>query len=90
MVYGQPVIVTPEDGGFVPRLDEIAEAVSSYTKAIIVNSPNNPSGAVYPPRADRGARRALRGARRPPDHGRHLPPARVRRRQAAVRLLVHR
>ncbi len=49
MVYGIPVIVTPEDGGFVPRMKEIEQAVTSYTKAIIVNSPNNPSGAIYPP-----------------------------------------
>jgi aspartate aminotransferase len=48
MVYGRPVIVTPEDGGFIPRMQEIEEAVSSYTRAIIVNSPNNPSGVVYP------------------------------------------
>jgi aspartate aminotransferase len=48
MVYGVPVIVTPEDGGFIPRMDEIEQAVSSYTKAIIVNSPNNPSGAMFP------------------------------------------
>jgi len=47
MVYGVPVIVTPEDGSFHPRMSEIEEAVSSYTKAIIVNSPNNPSGALY-------------------------------------------
>ncbi len=49
MVYGIPVIVTPEDGKFVPRMQEIEQAVTSYTKAIIVNSPNNPSGAVFPP-----------------------------------------
>lgn len=49
MVYGIPVIVTPEDGTFVPRFDEIEQAVSSYTKAIILNSPNNPSGAIFPP-----------------------------------------
>jgi len=47
MVYGVPVIVTPEDGSFQPRMEEIERAVSSYTKAIIVNSPNNPSGVVY-------------------------------------------
>jgi len=47
MVYAVPVIVTPEDGGFHPRMKEIEQAVSSYTKAIIVNSPNNPSGVVY-------------------------------------------
>jgi aspartate aminotransferase len=49
MVYGIPVIVTPEDGTFIPKMHEIEEAVSSYTKAIIVNSPNNPSGMVFPP-----------------------------------------
>ncbi len=47
MVYAVPVIVTPEDGGFHPRMKEIEQAVSSYTKAIIVNSPNNPSGVMY-------------------------------------------
>jgi aspartate aminotransferase len=49
MVYAIPVIVTPEDGSFIPRFEDIERAVSSYTKAIVVNSPNNPSGAIYPP-----------------------------------------
>lgn len=49
MVYGVPVIVTSEDGRFVPRMKDIVDHVSSYTKAIVINSPNNPSGAVYPP-----------------------------------------
>jgi aspartate aminotransferase len=48
MIGGIPVIVTPEDGSFIPTFEEIERAVSSYTKAIIVNSPNNPSGAIYP------------------------------------------
>jgi aspartate aminotransferase len=48
MVYGIPVVVTPEDGTFQPRMEEIEEAVSSYTKIIIINSPNNPSGVMYP------------------------------------------
>jgi aspartate aminotransferase len=47
MVYAKPVIVTPGDGRFQPELDDVTDMVSSYTKAIIVNSPNNPSGAVY-------------------------------------------
>lgn len=47
MVHGVPVIVTPEDGTFHHRMEDIEEAVSSYTKAIILNSPNNPSGVVY-------------------------------------------
>lgn len=48
MAYGVPVFVTPEDGTFLPRMEEVERATSSYTKAIIVNSPNNPSGALYP------------------------------------------
>ncbi len=48
MIGANPVIVTPEDGSFVPSFEEIERAVTSYTKAIIVNSPNNPSGVVYP------------------------------------------
>jgi aspartate aminotransferase len=47
MCYGTPVVVTPEDGSFHPRMEDIERAVSSYTKAIIVNSPNNPSGLMY-------------------------------------------
>jgi aspartate aminotransferase len=47
MCYGVPVIVTPEDGTFHPRLEDITKVISSYTKAIIINSPNNPSGVVY-------------------------------------------
>jgi len=43
---GVPVPVTAEDGSFCPTVQEIADAVGSYTKAIILNSPNNPSGAM--------------------------------------------
>src|SRR5574340_1208003 len=44
---GVPVIVRPEDGTFQPTVEEIEEAIGSYTKAILLNSPNNPSGYVY-------------------------------------------
>ena len=47
MVYGIPVVVAPEDGTFHPRMSDIERSVTSYTKAIIVNSPNNPSGLVF-------------------------------------------
>ena len=49
MCLGRPVIVTPEDGTFTPRFEDIERAVTSYTRAIIVNNPNNPSGAIYSP-----------------------------------------
>ncbi|MFC2135932.1 pyridoxal phosphate-dependent aminotransferase [Bacteroidota bacterium] len=42
-----PVPVKPEDGTFYPRLKDIEDRVGSYTKAVIINSPNNPSGAMY-------------------------------------------
>jgi len=44
---GVPVAVKAEDGGFHPSVSEIAAAIGSNTKAVILNSPNNPSGAVY-------------------------------------------
>ena len=44
---GVPVPVTAEDGTFCPKVSEITSAVGSYTKAIILNSPNNPCGAMY-------------------------------------------
>jgi aspartate aminotransferase len=47
MCLGVPVVVKPEDGSVYPRMQEIYEAASPATKAIIVNSPNNPSGAVF-------------------------------------------
>jgi aspartate aminotransferase len=47
MCHGLPVFVTPEDGTFEPTFEEVEQAVSGYTKAIIINSPNNPSGVVY-------------------------------------------
>jgi len=45
---GVPVAVTPEDGSFVPTVPDIADKVGSYTKLIVLNSPNNPSGIMYP------------------------------------------
>ncbi|RKY57048.1 MAG: pyridoxal phosphate-dependent aminotransferase [Candidatus Neomarinimicrobiota bacterium] len=44
---GIPIIVTPEDGGYHPRIQDIDMAVGRYTKAVIVNSPCNPSGLIF-------------------------------------------
>lgn len=48
MVGGAPVVVTPADGSFYPTLKDIEAHLTPRTKAILVNSPNNPSGVVYP------------------------------------------
>ncbi|MDT8716402.1 pyridoxal phosphate-dependent aminotransferase [Clostridium sp. 19966] len=45
---GVPVYVdTDEKDSFKYKLDNLEAAVTSKTKAIIINSPNNPTGAVY-------------------------------------------
>jgi aspartate aminotransferase len=41
------VPVYSEDGTFYPRIEDIERHVGSYTRAVIINSPNNPSGAMY-------------------------------------------
>ena len=46
---GVPVVVkTTVENDFVPSLDDLKAAVSSRTKAILVNSPCNPTGAAFP------------------------------------------
>ncbi len=47
---GVPVVVPtrPEDG-FVPDLAAIEAAFTPRTKVVLINSPSNPTGAVYPP-----------------------------------------
>ena len=47
---GVPVYVEgDESAGFSLRAQDIERAITPRTKAIILNSPNNPSGAVMPP-----------------------------------------
>jgi aspartate aminotransferase len=44
---GVPVPVAASDGSFNPSIEDMKNAVTDKTKVIILNSPNNPSGAVY-------------------------------------------
>ncbi len=37
-----------EENGFVPSVEEIENLITDKTSMIIINSPNNPTGAVYP------------------------------------------
>jgi len=43
-----------EKNGFVPDLEDISRRITNKTKVILVNSPNNPTGAVYPEHVLRG------------------------------------
>ncbi|MEZ6196994.1 MAG: pyridoxal phosphate-dependent aminotransferase [Planctomycetota bacterium] len=45
--HGGKVVVVPTDGEFQPDLDAIEAAVTERTRAIVINSPNNPTGVVY-------------------------------------------
>ncbi len=44
---GKLVVVTPDTNTFQPNLTEFEKLITNRTKAVIVNSPNNPSGVVY-------------------------------------------
>lgn len=43
----KPIIISPPGNSFEPLIEDIEKAITPETKAILVNSPNNPSGAVY-------------------------------------------
>jgi len=45
---GKPVIVPSNPQTMLPDFQAIARAITPRTKAIIINSPNNPSGVIYP------------------------------------------
>jgi len=40
-------VVLKEERGFSPSIDDIMKEVSNRTKAIVINTPSNPTGAVY-------------------------------------------
>ena len=44
---GNLVVVSPNTETFEPNLAEFAEKIGSRTKAVIINTPNNPTGVVY-------------------------------------------
>lgn len=44
---GGKVVVVPPTASFQPDLEAFENAINENTKAVIINSPNNPSGVVY-------------------------------------------
>ncbi len=58
---GTPVIIpTREEDGFAPSPDAIRRALTPRTRAVIINSPGNPTGAVYSRAALEGIAEAIR------------------------------
>lgn len=45
--HGGKAVIVQTDDNFMPDVDSIIKAVTPKTKAIVINSPNNPSGVVY-------------------------------------------
>jgi len=45
--HGGVASVLPTDEQFIPKLDVLEATIGAKTKAVLINSPNNPSGAVY-------------------------------------------
>src|SRR5690606_26452745 len=47
---GVPVVVhAPAENGFVPDPEAVRAAITPRTKVLLINSPSNPTGAVFPP-----------------------------------------
>jgi len=44
---GKLVIVSPNTIDFQPNLEEFKKKITPKTKAVIINSPNNPTGVIY-------------------------------------------
>ena len=81
--HGGRVVPVETDERFQPDIARIAAAITPRTKAIILNSPNNPTGAVYPAEVLRELNAIVRDRDR--DQRRALPPADLRRRRSSRR-----
>ncbi len=45
--HGGSCRVVPPGGGFLPDIEALDDAINDKTRAVLVNSPNNPTGVVY-------------------------------------------
>lgn len=46
-VDGKVVVVPPDTSTFMPDMQEFEERITPKTRAVIINTPNNPTGVVY-------------------------------------------
>jgi aspartate aminotransferase len=63
-VGGKPVRVKVDARTFEPDLDAIQATITDKTRAIIINSPNNPTGKIYSPQVLSGLARLLTSAQK--------------------------
>ena len=61
---GKLVVVPPDTTNFQPDLKKFEELLTSRTKAVIVNSPNNPTGVVYSDKTIQAMAEVLRNAQK--------------------------
>ena len=45
--HGNLIVIPPNPPSFQPNLDMLDEKITERTKALIINTPNNPTGVVY-------------------------------------------
>lgn len=43
------IVTTTAETGFQPTVEQVEAAITPRTKVLVLNSPSNPTGAVYPP-----------------------------------------
>ena len=54
------LVKAPTDGKFLPDLKELEKIITAKTRAVIINSPNNPTGVVYNEKVCKGIGDVLR------------------------------
>jgi aspartate aminotransferase len=63
--HGGRMVPVETDDSFLPDVEKIAEALTPRTRALILNTPNNPTGRVYPESVLRELDEMLRRAGQP-------------------------
>src|SRR5436189_1163684 len=63
--HGGRLVVVPPKADLTPDIAKLAAAITPKTRAILVNSPNNPSGVIYPASTFREIEALLAGASQP-------------------------
>ena len=63
--HGGRMVPVETDDSFLPDVERIAAAITPRTRALILNTPNNPTGCVYPERVLRDLDEMLKRAGQP-------------------------